>query len=150
MILQKHFAWQRIRLFNVDKKFKKIKQRFKQFVNVLTIHINSFKNQFSKRFSNFIRINYLIFVFHDYIQQIIIKKQKFCTIREQIEKITFFIEHIEFNSNDHVKKKQIINDDILRHYAHTLNAIVTQRYCFHSISSFEIAYRETLSFYKHI
>ena len=41
-----------------------------------------------------------MFVLHKHIQKTIIRKQKFCISRNQIEKTTFFIEHTKSNFHD--------------------------------------------------
>jgi hypothetical protein len=94
-ILQKHFAFQRFRLINVSQRFKELKQRFKQSMSQLCAHLNSLKNQFSKRFHKHQRANHLLFALHFYIRDAIIQKHENCTTKLQIKKTTLLIERIE-------------------------------------------------------
>jgi predicted transcriptional regulator len=95
--LQEHFASQRFRIINVEQKLKKFKQRLKQFVSQLCAHLNSLKNQFSKRFHENQRASHLFFALHSYIRDAIIRKHENCTTRIQIEKTVLLIERIESN-----------------------------------------------------
>jgi hypothetical protein len=96
-ILQKHFAFQRLRLINVKQRFKKLKQRFKQSMSQLCAHLNNLKNQLSERFHEHQRANHLFFALHFYIRDAIIQKHENCTTKMQIKKTTLFIERIESN-----------------------------------------------------
>jgi hypothetical protein len=95
--LQEHFASQRLRIINVEQKFKEFKQRFKQFVSQLCAHLNSLKNQLSKRSHENQRASHLLFALHSYIHDAIIRKHENCMTRMQIEKTILLIERIESN-----------------------------------------------------
>jgi hypothetical protein len=96
-ILQEHFAFQRFRLINVKQRFKELKQRLKQSMSQLCAHLNSLKNQFSKRFHEHQRASHLFFAFHFYIRDAVIRKHENCTTRIQIKKTTLLIERIKSN-----------------------------------------------------
>jgi hypothetical protein len=95
--LQEHLASQRLRIINVKQKFKEFKQRLKQFVSQLCAHLNSLKNQLSKRSHESQRASHLLFALHFYIRDAIIRKHENCTTRMQIEKTVLLIERIESN-----------------------------------------------------
>jgi hypothetical protein len=96
-ILQKHFAFQRLSLINVNQRFKKLKQRFKQSLWQLCAHLNNLKNQFSKRFHEHQRANHLFFALHFYIRDAVIRKHENCTTRMQIKETALLIKRIESN-----------------------------------------------------
>jgi rubrerythrin len=95
--LQEHFASQRLRIINVKSKLKELKQRFKEFVSQLCAHLNSLKNQLSKRSHENQRANHLLFALHFYIRDAVIRKHENCTTKMQIEKTVLLIERIESN-----------------------------------------------------
>jgi hypothetical protein len=94
---QEHFAFQRLRVINVNQKLKKFKQCLKQFISQLCAHLNSLKNQFSERFHEHQRANHLFFALHFYIRDAIIRKHENCTTKMQIEKTIMLIKRIELN-----------------------------------------------------
>jgi hypothetical protein len=94
---QKHFVFQRLCLINVNQRFKKLKQRFKQSMSQLCAHLNNLKNQFSKRFHEHQRASYLLFALHFYIRDAIIQKHENCTTKMQIKETALFIERIKSN-----------------------------------------------------
>jgi hypothetical protein len=81
----------------VKQRFKELKQRLKQSMSQLCAHLNSLKNQFSKRFYEHQRASHLFFALHFYIHDAIIRKHENCTTRMQIKETALFIERIESN-----------------------------------------------------
>jgi hypothetical protein len=98
-IFQKHFIFQRFRLINVSQRFKEFKQRFKQSMSQLCAHLNSLKNQLSKRFHEHQRANHLFFALHFYIDDAIIRKHENCITKMQIKKTALLIKSIKSNFN---------------------------------------------------
>jgi hypothetical protein len=96
-VLQKHIASQKLRMFDVDQKFKKLKQRSKQFVSQLCAHFDNLENQFSTMFSKHQSMNNLLFAFHSYIHDEIIRKHENCITKMQMKETILFIKCIELN-----------------------------------------------------
>jgi hypothetical protein len=83
----------------VNQRFKEFKQRFKQSVSQFCAHLDSLKNQLSKRFHEHQRANHLLFALHFYIRDAVIRKHENCTTRMQIKETALLIERIESNFN---------------------------------------------------
>ncbi len=94
---QKHFASQRLRLIDVSQRLKELKQRLKQSMSQLCAHLNSLKNQLSKRSHEHQRASHLLFALYSYIRDAVIRKHENCTTRMQIKKTALLIERIESN-----------------------------------------------------
>jgi hypothetical protein len=63
----------------------------------LCAHLDSLKNQLSKRSHEHQRASHLLFALHSYIRDAIIRKHENCTTRMQIKEITLLIERTESN-----------------------------------------------------
>jgi rubrerythrin len=157
--LQEHFASQRFRIINVKQKFKKFKQHFKQFVSQLCTHLNSLKNQFSKRFHENQRASHLLFALHSYIRDAVIRKHENCTTRMQIEKTVLLIERIESNldmsnryrreifQNLNRSRSQImINRFFARASSRRLNSIEREREYFFVLSESNRKFQTSIRF----
>jgi hypothetical protein len=96
-ILQEHFAFQRLRLINVNQRLKEFKQRLKQSVSQLCAHLNNLENQLSERFHEHQRANHLLFALHSYIRDAVIRKHENCTTKMQIKETALLIERIKSN-----------------------------------------------------
>jgi hypothetical protein len=97
MTFQEHFAFQSLRLINVNQRLKELKQRLKQSVSQLCAHLDSLKNQLSERSHEHQRASHLLFALHSYIHDAVIRKHDNCRTRMKIEKTTLLIERIESN-----------------------------------------------------
>jgi hypothetical protein len=112
--LQKHLAFQRLRVIDVSQKLKELKQRLKQSVSQLCAHLNNLKNQFSKRFHEHQRASHLLFALHFYIRDAVIQKHENCTTRMQIEKTVLLIERIESNFDMSNRYRREISQNLNR------------------------------------
>jgi hypothetical protein len=145
--LQEHFASQRFRIINVKQKFKKFKQRLKQFVSQLCAHLNNLENQLSERSHENQRASHLLFALHFYIRDAVIRKHENCTTRMQIEKTILLIERIELNFDMSNRYRRKISQNLNRSRSQiTINRLFARASsrCFNSIER-EREYSSVLS-----
>ncbi len=81
----------------MNQRFKELKQRLKQSMSQLCAHLDSLKNQLSKRSHEHQRASHLLFALHFYIRDAVIRKHENCTTRMQIKETALLIERIESN-----------------------------------------------------
>ena len=93
--LKKQMNFSKLCIINVKTKLHAMKQRFNQTISQLIVYFETLKNQWTTFLSNSIKTNYLIQIFHEYIQKKLCRRNVDMFSRKIVEKTIFNIKNIE-------------------------------------------------------